>query len=343
MENISAKEFLEQKFMCQSIVEELNLVLQKLYKKTLKIAETYSELSSEIVSAKDFSHAAKCSKGLDELRPELIKNLTLCDRLNSLISRNNDRIKFIDKQLKDAKNEELTANKKSIMSLFEKEKITLSDDKINIDLNGTKKIRLFYNDLIFNLVDGKITLADKRNYVLMQNLDEKPFREISNKFPYMLFTISDEQLLNTKFKQKVLKQIASICDEKLHTNSIKEINEMFGSPLILDSKVPSGMREYVDEVVNLFNVRTKYYLIETYPYLAEQVNLKLVCDESSVNLPKKLLRKKLSGGAKDNKTESKLSQDAVGETQKASGEDKSVDELNSFLNDLLDDNDDRKA
>ena len=147
-----------------------------------------------------------------------------------------------------------------------------------------------------------------------------------DKFPSSLMTITDLQLLDIKFKQQILKQIITISDAKLKSYSIKKINDYFGKPLTLSNYTPKDISEFVSEITNLFNVRTKKYLEENYPEYIKEINSKLKCNEKSLTLTSKYAYK-----------EEIEEDDSYDNTEKTSStvEQDEDDEFNNFLMGLL--------
>lgn len=335
MENYDIRNYIKHKAFAQAIVSEVSLILQKVNEKCSKMAEHYESLNLQMQTAKTIYQAQQISKSIDEAQSQLIFTLSLSDRLETLLKRNQKRIKFLDFKIQTEKANNFNFSKKEMLATLQNEKIKLEDKLVGLN-NTQNTVLTFYCDQIFKVVDSEISLKNKENYKILNNLEEKEFKLVTDKFPKSLLSINGEQFLDVKFKQKILKQIISICDAKLKSCSAYEMNEYFGNPLVLSTKIPSNINEFVDEIKNLFNVKTKLYSLNQYPYLEKYIESKLICDEKSKTLPREY-----------QKVEEEIIQDETEEEEEdifdMSDFSKSLEEMEAELNRLQEEEDRLKA
>ena len=285
MENYDVRNYIKHKAFAQNIVSELSIISQKIQDKASKIAEQYNNLNLQLTSAKTIFQAEQISNNIDDVKSKLVYILAILDKIEKIIERNKKRIKLLDHKIVTEKVIVFNFSKKDMQAVLSKEKITVSDESLNLK-NNSKSTLTFYCDTILHIEDNQLSLRNVNNYKILNALEDKEFKIITDKFPKSLVTISDEQLLDIRFKHRILRQIISVCDARLKNATAQEMNEFFGSPLFLNYKIPSNMNEFVDEIKNLFNVRTKRYVINQYPYLESYANSKLICDENAQTLPK---------------------------------------------------------
>ena len=349
MENYDVRNYIKHKAFAQSIISELSVVLQKVQDKASKIADHYNNLNLHLNSAKTIFQAEQISKNIDDVKSKLIYILTVCDKIDKIIERNKKRIKLLDNKIVTEKVTVFNFSKKDMMSLLQAEKVAISDEALNLKANN-KSTLTFYCDTILHIEDNELSLKNHENYKILNALEDKEFKIITDKFPKSLVSISDEQFLDIRFKHRVIRQIISVCDARLRNATAQEMNEFFGSPLFLNYKIPNDMHEFVDEIKNLFNVKTKRYVISKYPYLEEYANTKLICDENSQTLPKDLTAyEEVVEGYEDVYDDDVLDEEPVYEEQEETSDievedsddsEETVDDFNQFLMDLLDGNDD---
>ena len=294
MENYDVRNYIRNKAFAQNIVNELSLIFQKFGDKSLKVFERYENLNVQLYNAKTIFQAEQISKSLDEAKEQLVFVLSILDKLERIIEKNKKRIKYLDQRIKLEKVTNFSFSKKDMNSLLQSEKITISEKDLNLNANEDQGvIPTYFCEHIFQVENKEISLTNEKNYAVLSSLEDKEFKIVMDKFPKTLLTISDKQLLDVKFKHRILRQIISICDAKLKSDSAYEINEYFGNPLYLNTKIPNTINDFVDEIKNLFNVRTKQYVIQEYPYLENYANNKLICDEGSETLPRKYIKREI--------------------------------------------------
>ncbi|MBQ8425995.1 MAG: hypothetical protein IJX17_08290 [Clostridia bacterium] len=287
MEGFNAKDIIIQKAMSQNIIDELKVVYQKNNDATVKLAESYNALYNQMINAKTLADSEKISNQIDELKLKFVQIFAINKKIEVLIKRNETRLKFFEWRINTEKIIKFDVNKKQLIAKLETEKVSVEDDLLNINIDKDSKVPVFCNEQILILKNGKLSLEDNVNYQILRDAEDKDFKMITEKFPTVLMTITDTQLTNIRFKERILKQLITIIDDKLKKLPVEQINDYFGNPLNFNTKVVLDYNEYIEEIKNLLQVRVKQYLEKTYPYLSKEVNQRLVCNEQSLFLPPK--------------------------------------------------------
>ena len=327
MENLVADDIVFFRALSKMIVDELSSINLKLYENCKKLAETYFETLEELKKTDSASHLQRLSNSLDLQKQEIVYNFSINEKIGKIIEKNETRLKFFDIIIANDKITNLEMSKKQIITKLEGLKIKLDDSLLNLNISDETPVKVFYNDMILELLGDNFRLDNEHNYEVLQTCEEKEFNMIMEKYPKCLMTISNEELLNKTFKHKILKEFVTIYDSKLKNKKFPAVNEFFGSPLEITKNEVSSIFEYVDKIKNLFNVRAKRFLLETYPKYEKDINSKLVCDEQDQTLPynlRKVTKKRVNDY-----------EDVILDPGFDSDSDESVDNFNSFLNELM--------
>ena len=326
--------------MAQSIIDELNIVRQKNLDSALKLANNYTNLNNLMVNAKTLFEAEKYSNQIDEIKEKIISIFAINDKIDILIKRNEIRIKYFDWRINVEKIIKFEVNKKQILTKIEGEKIKVEDNLLNLNFSSDSKVPVFYNGQNLMLKNGKLSLEIDENYQALKTCEDVDFQTITDKFPMTLMTITDNQLTDIKFKERVLKQLITIIDDKLKKKSIDEINEYFGSPLDFTRQTPNNPNEFIDGIINLLRVRVKQYFLKNYPQVSREVNSRLECDEQSYILPHQYFvsldeEETIEQDEEEEVDEELLEYIENNDYEEASNEE--IDDFNNFLMDLLGD------
>lgn len=288
MEGFNAKDIVMQRAISQNIIDELKIVYQKNNDAAIKLIDSYNNLYNQMISATSFIQAEKFSIMLDSYREKFANIFAINGVIDKMIKRNEIRLKYFDWRINAEKIIKFDIGKKQISAKIDAEKITITDELLN--LSGNSVMPVFFNEMILIIKNGKLSLEEDSNYQILKTCEDNDFKTITDKFPTVLTSITDEQLMDIRFKERVLKQIITIIDDRLKKKPIEEINEFFGSPLNFNLKVPENSNEFVDELKNLFKVRVKQYMQSIYPDHLKEINSWLSCDEKSIFLPAKFYR-----------------------------------------------------
>jgi len=339
-QQFNAKDIIMQKAMAQSIIDELNIVRQKNLDSALKLANNYTNLNNLMVNAKTLFEAEKYSNQIDEIKEKIISIFAINDKIDILIKRNEIRIKYFDWRINVEKIIKFEVNKKQILTKIEGEKIKVEDNLLNLNFSSDSKVPVFYNGQNLMLKNGKLSLEIDENYQALKTCEDVDFQTITDKFPMTLMTITDNQLTDIKFKERVLKQLITIIDDKLKKKSIDEINEYFGSPLDFTRQTPNNPNEFIDGIINLLRVRVKQYFLKNYPQVSREVNSRLECDEQSYILPHQYFvsldeEETIEQDEEEEVDEELLEYIENNDYEEASNEE--IDDFNNFLMDLLGD------
>ena len=320
MENLVAKDIIVFKAMSKMIIDELSNLEIKINEICEKNAEVYYSTLSALKNSNSVLEIQKLSNTLDGQKSSLVYHFAVLEKIEEIIARNKTRLEYFNALIASEKIANFDVSKKQIIARLESQKIKVSDENLGLLDSSNKKV--FYNDMILELTNGEFRLDNEQNYKVLSSCEEKEFNMIMDKYPKCLKTISGEELLDKKFKNAIIAQFVTISDSKLKNKKISEVNEFFGSPLDLSNTNLETIFEFVDKIKNLFNVRTKKYLLETYPNFEKDIENKLVCNEKDETLPYNLRKiEKVRNNDYDNTDQT--------------DDDFMSDEFNDFLHELL--------
>lgn len=283
MENLVAKDIIVFKAMSKMIIDELSNLEIKINEICEKNAEVYYSTLSALKNSNSVLEIQRLSNTLDGQKSSLVYHFAVLEKVEEIIARNKTRLEYFNALIASEKITNYDVSKKQIITKLERQKIKVTDENFGLLDSSNKKV--FYNDMILELTNGEFRLDNEQNYKVLSSCEEKEFNMIMDKYPKCLKTISDEELLDKKFKNAIITQFVTISDGKLKHKKISEVNAFFGSPLDLSNTNLETIFEFVDKIKNLFNVRTKKYLLETHPNFEKNIENKLVCNEKDETLP----------------------------------------------------------
>lgn len=283
MENLVAKDIIVFKAMSKMIIDELSNLEIKINEICEKNAEVYYSTLSALKNSNSVLEIQRLSNTLDGQKSSLVYHFAVLEKVEEIIARNKTRLEYFNALIASEKITNYDVSKKQIITKLERQKIKVTDENFGLLDSSNKKV--FYNDMILELTNGEFRLDNEQNYKVLSSCEEKEFNMIMDKYPKCLKTISDEELLDKKFKNAIITQFVTISDSKLKHKKISEVNAFFGSPLDLSNTNLETIFEFVDKIKNLFNVRTKKYLLETHPNFEKNIENKLVCNEKDETLP----------------------------------------------------------
>lgn len=325
-------DLIKQKALILKTLGGLKTPLERLSKICTKIALKINELDEEAGETQDLKKIAVYSKESEKLRQGLIKFLAINDRIKQIKKRNEDRLNHINKELEIAGIYEERVNKSDLASLENKNLNEISESKLNLNCFENQTYKFFENER-WHFSGAKLNLSENENREKVILLDEKTLHRLVSVYPESVSTIDADMLLNTPFKQRVLKEITSFVTEKSKTKNMKDINKMLGNLLSFKSEIPESVDSYVAGVQNLFSVMIKQHLKNQYPDFVEEIELELKCNEKSGLLPSSLKKAALDA-KKQNET---ARNEVVEEEQNQSAHEELEMSVDDILNMLMND------
>ena len=279
-------EIILHKALSSKILEGLLHVNSKMDHACLKITDKIEKLENQVKKSQDVKSIAVYSKQILELEAELVRILSLANRVEILISRNKQRIEYFNKILKDAGIYNESFNPKDLQKMQEEEKDNISTEMLNLNLHAEKgKVtKLVFGELL-TFCDGKLDLAETSNKKVLMEFSSAEIKSLIRLYPESISTISDDAFMNVRFKQKLLKEIASYVENESKTQSIKQINEKLGNLLSFKTQITKNVADYVAGVQNMFDAIAKGKLIKEHPERAREIKRKLKCNSKSELIP----------------------------------------------------------
>lgn len=284
MREFDESDYVKQKALANSIISSLFVAHEKVTKKCLKCANEISALEDSFAKEQNIKKMNLWTKQIAEKREDLIKMLSVKNRIDKIVTRNKKRVEFFDKKLQEAGIYNEKFNKAEYAEMEKMYLSELSAEAINLNdsFGEDKKKRYFAGELL--LFDGdRIDFADNADVLQVASADV--IHKIVFTYPTSVNTITGELLLNTKLKQNLLKEIVAFVTENSKNKSIKDINAMLGGLLSFKTQIPKDIESYVAGVQNLFKVMVKGNLMEKFPNDAKEIISKLMCNEKSELIP----------------------------------------------------------
>lgn len=279
--NFSDNEYKLHKQLCINIIENLKPIRERLEKIISKQYEKLSQLYNDISKQEDVLVINSLSEEVENLKKDFVKNLALKTAIENLITKNEDRIEFINKYFNKVGIYNEKVDKKELKTqILQIEKNELDLDTKFINPRFNLNYFIFYKGLTFEICDGKFDFKSEHNKSMLENNLDLALKFAFNYHPNSIATINVDILTDVEKKKKFLKQIAYFASDKILKMSIKDIDSMLGGILNFSYGVPGSLKSYILEVENAFNVKIKNYLSKE-GNLSEQELTTLICDEKS--------------------------------------------------------------
>ena len=291
-------EILEQKVLAKKITASLSVAHTKLTKLAEKMTLELSEIDEQLKNSKSSKEVALNSKLLKEKIQKMVFSLALKNRVEVLLGRNKERIAYFDSRLKSSGiYNENQYDKKNVAKMESSEIGNISEFSLGLNLvrNGNEKLRYVIGELLM-FVDGKLDFSLEFNKQLLKTMSLETLTKIISAFPSAAATVPTTILFDVRVKQNLLKAIASYVSDGVKTKSIKNINKELGGLLSFKTEITQNTTDYIAGVQNMFDVRTKQYLISKHPEMKEEINAKLKCNEKSELLPQSKVTAVLAEG-----------------------------------------------
>lgn len=281
MEEFDFMEYTTLKALSEKIISGLSPAIAKVSKEAEKLASEIMEVESKLQNSTDLREISKLSEISDEKREKIIELIAIKLRLDGLVDRNKSRIAYFDELLKEQGIYQEGYDKKLMASMEEQGGKVISERTLNLNKMLTTPAPKFVFGKLLYFKGKSLDLSIGKNRNVLIEADENLIRSIITMYPQSVATITPEELAHTSFKRKLLKELTYYIGSALKTQSLFKINEQLGEPLCFKSDRVNSLDEYIFELTNSYNVAVKRYLLKRYPEHTEEIETKLVCDESS--------------------------------------------------------------
>lgn len=333
MADFSNDVLIKQNFLVLRVLNELEKPFLRVSKICEKYAITLKAYDEKIRLAKSVEEIYALSNKFKVVEKQFIEVLAVRNRISKIILRNKQRHEYITKILSDEGIYNEKIEKNSYMHLLDGVD-ELSEDLINLNGGNVGDERhVFFDGKVWVIQGSKLNLSNEKNSENLQTLNEKGFHRLMNLDSSCWSTVGDEQLLDSKLKKKILKEIATFACENEGKMSISDINKALGSMLTFKTEIPSNIDGFVAGVQNLFAVQAKNVLLENFPEHKNDI-LKLKCNEKSELIPASVRKIALANGiAGDVEKNEELESEEI-RKEKESETQKSAQLLNEILESL---------
>lgn len=277
-------DLIEHKVLADRIVASLLPVEEKLNKVCTKYVAGVNAIEKKLQEAEDYNQIAVFSKQSSRVREDLLRFLTLKDRVKKLVSRNKERSEYLGKLLSDLGIYKQDVDKKRIETI-EKENIeSISIEAVGLECEADGQL-CYFKGILFKQKNGVLDFSDPYNKELLNSADEEIIGKLISKFPESAATVEASSLVNSKVKVSLLKQITSYVYDHAKNQNYFEINKSLGGLLSFRKEIPENLETYIVGVQNMFNVMVKNYLKDNYPSRRADIEKALKCNEKSSLIP----------------------------------------------------------
>lgn len=297
MIDFDEKGYVNQKALAKKIINALILPCEKVKKLCLNLCTEIDEIELKMESSKSVKDINLYSKKLTAKNKILVKYLAIKDRLERIIKRNEDRIKYIDTVLSKNGIYNEKVNGSDLSKMEQNELFNISGESFNLNSKNEGKVvyKFFVGERF--LFDGNhLDFSNEHNRTALMNLSKDSLHEVVSYYPSGVSTVDAEMLANTTFKQNLLKEIAVFVTEQSKKRSFKEINSMLGGLLSFKTEITESVDSFMAGVQNLFNVMVRGTLIKKFPNQSDEISRKLKCNEKSELIPVQIRESLLAGG-----------------------------------------------
>ncbi len=338
MKNFEDSEYFLLKAMSKSVIDALSPVLEKVSKLAERLVFDVEIIDKKLENAESGLLINQLSESSAKKRDALIRMLAIKNRLDVLINKNKDRVKYIDGILKAAGIYNEAFDHKLISKIEKEEMENISEDALNINpVNslGDEYQDVFFAGEILKLKNGVLDFSEEHNKAVLRASSDEFIAEIIKSFPSSISTISADVLANSAIKKSILKSLATFVVDEAKKQDMKTINKTLGNLLQFKTQFTSKPEDYIAGVSNMFNFQVKNFMLQTNPAKRSQIEAKLKCNEKSELIPESKRVVVLAGGvAGDISPENEESQEERISREKEMGTTASNDFFESFIRKL---------
>lgn len=286
MKIVDEFDYVFHKAVAEDIINGIEPIIKKLTVATDKLVAKFFAVEQKIMVENNTKKINKLNETAENLKNELISAFCVKSRLDLIVHRNRERVKYLSDKLKEAGIYYNKIDKKRLAEIKKEYKSKISESSLNLNQNNSENnvVLKNINGELLLFVNGKLDLSRRENVDILANASEEFVLKIVSVYPESVSTILPEALMNTAFKKKILKAVASYAMNGKET-SVKNINNSLGNLLSFKVEIPQDMEGYVAGVQNMFNVVVKQEMIEKNPDKAREINRKLKCNERSELIP----------------------------------------------------------
>lgn len=299
MRKIEDNEYFLLKALSQSVIDGILPALERTTKSCEKFILEIEEIDKKIENAESGAEINQYSREFETKRVALVRLLALKNRMNLLIERNKNRIKFIEKILADSGLYNSAFDKKKITEIEKQEESNISEETLNINVfeeDGEVVENKYFKGEIVCIRGGILDFSNEINTMLLKTASEEFLVDLVCEFPQSVANIPVEVLVDTSVKKRILKAVATYVVDETKKKDIKSVNKSLGNLLEFKTQITSTPEDYIAGVTNMFNVQVKNFLIENNPQKADELKDKLKCNEKSELIPESKRIAVLSGG-----------------------------------------------
>ena len=333
MELIQDSDYVLYNAMAEKVISGLSKPLKMLTEKCEVLAAKYAKMKAKFFECGTYDEIGESSNQLRLVENELIKLLSIQDRLVKIVHRNKKRQELFKSRFETVGIYNFEVDKKDFFAAISKEEKNVSEKTLNLNPFRNEDVNyVFFEGKVLAFKNGVLDLSLEENEKVLDESDASFFHELVTTFPEAVATIPDKFYLSSRIKTCILKESVLFAAAKLKTQTIAESNKELGGLLVNAGEITT-IAKFADELKNYFNVLAKQCLKENSPELATDIDDTLKCNESSEFLPRSKRVAVLANGlaADAPKTEAEESEEVRKEQEKEAQEKITREDLLSLL------------
>ena len=335
MRNFDDSDLILQKALANKILQDMSAAELKIKKVSEKIVADIAETEKRLEDADDVLEIARFSRELKEKQTSLITTLSIKDRIDDILTKNRQRVSYLSKELSDAGIYDEKHSKQTLDDMSKEEKDNVSAGSLNLNrVNGKKILQRYFAGEVLTFVDNKLDFSLEENLQIAKSVPVETLTKIIMAYPASAATIPDKAFLDVRLKQNFLKAVATFASEESKAMTIGQVNKKLGGLLSFKTQITRTVTDYVAGVQNMLDVVCKQQILKINPAMANEINEKLKCNETSELLPASKKVAVLADGLAGNveKTEEQESEEV--RKVKEQETEKTV-EFNNYLEELF--------
>lgn len=285
MENLDAKEIVICREIAKTIQADYQSVYLKVEKNCLKDGEEYAALKEKIESSSDIDSVFENARKLEQIKDNIIFDFAIRNRLMRLIDKNAKRVSKLESAIKAEKLPSIELTPRQIAAKLEDTNLTVSKHSLGLNPKIDGEEYFYFDRRLFKTKFGELDFEFEPNLDALFSEDDRNFEIIMNNFPTSVAKFPSVVMTDLDKRNRVLKYVAVTAYKLFRTMHGYEVNEFFGSPLVISRYQKVDFKRFISEIENLFNIMARDYLRDNFPGSRKFIEEKLIVYPDSEFLP----------------------------------------------------------
>lgn len=289
---IQDSEYVVYKAIANKVKSGLAKPLVRISLKAMEEFAKFDKINELFLNCDTYEDLGENSKKIRVQKEKLLKLLAIQKKLEDMIARNEQRIKFISEKLGQMGIYNESVDKKQLNNMISSRVKSVTELDLNLNPQHSQNVTLkYFSGEVLAFPEDMLDFSLEENKDILLNGSSDFFHEIIFTFPYSVASIPDEYFMLPAVKNKVLKECVLFVASKIKNQSFSDSDKELGGLLENSNKILS-IEQYADELRNYFNFSAKLCIMTQAPNFIKEADSVLKCNDSSQFLPA-LKRKKI--------------------------------------------------